>query len=363
MQAGFGATARAASMALEMPAPAAVVGGWTESPSTLRLPTGPFVAGKMPLREAAGVVSLRAYRMDDQRQTTLQLITPLMDQLQRASYTTLFQCEASACGGFDFRYGMEVLPEPQMHVDLGDFRYVVAQRPTRQGADLIALLVSRSDDASYVQVTTIAPPAAGTVAPTTPVMRSTIAESQPPASQTPVSQAPDNQKPGAAKVGAPALGTQAADSTAADGLAPGTRLTDPAQGVARPALTPDALGQALTAGGSVALDDLLFPSGNAALEDGDYASLNALAQWLGANPGQHVVLVGHTDASGGLAANTTLSRQRAQSVRATMITKLGADPKRIDAQGAGYLAPRASNATPEGRAQNRRVEVMLTPTP
>jgi OOP family OmpA-OmpF porin len=50
-------------------------------------------------------------------------------------------------------------------------------------------------------------------------------------------------------------------------------------------------------------------------------------------------------------------------VRATLIAKYAADPARIDAQGAGYLSPRTTNETPEGRTMNRRVEVMLTPTP
>ena len=99
------------------------------------------------------------------------------------------------------------------------------------------------------------------------------------------------------------------------------------------------------------------------LEAKAYASLSALSAWLKANPTRHVTLVGHTDASGGLPANITLSRQRAQSVRAALIASYAADPSLIDAQGAGYLAPRASNETTEGRTQNRRVEVMLTPTP
>lgn len=115
--------------------------------------------------------------------------------------------------------------------------------------------------------------------------------------------------------------------------------------------------------GAVALDDLIFPFGSATLEDKDYTSLASLAAWLAANTTRRVVLVGHTDAVGSLAANTTLSRQRAQSVRATLIAKFAADPAQIDAQGAGYLAPRASNETEEGRTKNRRVEVILTPTP
>lgn len=293
-----------------MPAPASQIGGWADSPSTFRLPIGPFAGGTLPLREVAGAIDQRAYRMEGQRLTTLQLIGPLLTQLAQEGYKTLYQCETTACGGFDFRYGMDVLPEPQMHVDLGDFRYVAAERPASDGPDLVALLVSRSADSGFVQVTTI----------------------------TGVSAASPRQ---------PALAPAAAAT--------------PAEPSAAAEQT--GFGQGLLAEGSVALDDLIFDSGSAALEDKDYASLKALADWLAANPTRHVTLVGHTDASGALLPNVALSRLRAQSVRATLVTKLGADPARIDAQGAGYLAPRASNETPEGRTKNRRVEVMLTPTP
>ncbi len=297
---------------LEMPAPASQIGGWADSPSTLRLPIGPFTAGSLPMREVAGAIDQRAYRMEGQRLTTLQLITPLLSQLAQEGYKTLYQCETTACGGFDFRYGMDVLPEPQMHVDLGDFRYVAAERAASDGPDLVALLVSRSADSGFVQVTSI------TGISTAPQRQPTLA-------------------PAAAAAATSAEPTVAAEQTG--------------------------FGQSLLADGSVALDDLIFESGSAALEDKDYASLKALTNWLGANPTRHVTLVGHTDASGALLPNVALSRLRAQSVRATLVTKLGADPTRIDAQGAGYLAPRASNETPEGRTKNRRVEVMLTPTP
>ncbi|MGV8988216.1 MAG: OmpA family protein [Cypionkella sp.] len=316
----FAGPSFAAAITLDMPAPASVIGGWSESPSSLRLPIGPFADDKIPLREADGAVSQRAYRMDDQRLTTLQLISPLLSQLRAAGYTILYQCETSACGGFDFRYGMDVLPEPQMHVDLGDFRYVAAERTDQNGPDLIALLVSRSDDSAFVQVTTIAAVSLEHgVKSAQMVVRTTDGVSALPAAQ------------------------------------PTT-----------PALAPSAqgnIGTALFTQGSVALDDLLFPSGAAALEDKDYASLTELALWLKANPTRSVTLVGHTDAVGSLPSNIALSLQRAQSVRAALIAKLGADPARVDAQGAGYLAPRASNETAEGRTKNRRVEVILTPTP
>lgn len=295
---------------LDMPAPASQIGGWADSPSTLRLPVGPFAAGTLPLREVAGAIDQRAYRMDGQRLTTLQLITPLLTQLAQAGYKTLYQCDTSACGGFDFRYGMDVLPEPQMHVDLGDFRYVAAERPSADGPDLVALLVSRSSDTGFVQVTSIT----GVSSP-----------------------------------------TAARPATAAVATALPVTVAQTGGG--------GSFGQGLLANGSVALDDLIFASGSAALEDKDYASLKTLADWLVANPSRNVTLVGHTDASGALLPNVALSRLRAQSVRTALVIKFGLDSARIDAQGAGYLAPRASNETPEGRTKNRRVEVMLTPTP
>ena len=88
-----------------------------------------------------------------------------------------------------------------------------------------------------------------------------------------------------------------------------------------------------------------------------------MAAWLKAHPDLRVTLVGHTDATGTLAGNVALSRQRAAAVRDWLIRHFGTDAAQLDAQGAGYLAPRASNQTAEGRQKNRRVEVMLTSTP
>ena len=126
---------------------------------------------------------------------------------------------------------------------------------------------------------------------------------------------------------------------------------------------PGSLGDRLVTLGTVALDDLVFASGKAVLEEGEYPSLTALADWLRAHPALRVTLVGHTDASGTLAGNVALSRQRAEAVRAALIARFDLPGAQMDAQGAGYLAPRASNQTPEGRQRNRRVEVMLTSTP
>lgn len=342
-----GALALQAAPPLEMPALATVIGGRAESPATLRLPIGAFAAGQLPMREVAGAVDERAYRLDDQHMNTLELVTPLIAQLEAAGYKPLFQCDTSACGGFDFRYAMDVLPEPQMHVDLGDFRYAALERVASKGPDLVMLLVSRSADAGFVQVTTV----------TEALPEVTPAASDPAPAADPV-------QPGGGP--APALPSSTLPSTPLP--APEPTLAPPPP--ALPATQGDPMatqllhgdfGQTLRTNGFVVLEDLVFASGSAALEDKDYASLKALADWLAAYPDRKVTLVGHTDASGALPANIALSRQRAQSVRAALVAKFKANPARIDAQGAGYLSPRASNETPEGRTLNRRVEVMLTP--
>ncbi len=72
--------------------------------------------------------------------------------------------------------------------------------------------------------------------------------------------------------------------------------------------------------------------------------------------------MGHTDASGSLAANIALSERRAEAVADALVDRLGADRGRIVAEGVGFLSPIASNQTEEGRQQNRRVEVVVTST-
>ena len=69
---------------------------------------------------------------------------------------------------------------------------------------------------------------------------------------------------------------------------------------------------------------------------------------------------GHTDSTGSLAHNQGLSERRAASV-ANYLASRGVDQRRVSTLGFGPSQPVASNATPEGRAQNRRVEVLIAP--
>jgi outer membrane protein OmpA-like peptidoglycan-associated protein len=295
--------------ALTLPAGAVRSTATTEALSALAIATGPFDAGKVPMLSAEGTVLRAAWRLPDNSSTTLTLLSGLRAQLAADGYAMLFECDAPACGGFDFRYLIDVLPEPEMHVDLGDFRYLAASRKAAGGTAYTILLVSRSSASGFVQVTEVLPP--GEASATLP----------------------------------PAAITRPAQPS------------DPAA----PAAASDFV-TALEQTGSVALDDLVFPSGSASLATGSFASLQDIADYLGAHPDRRITLVGHTDATGALDANTALSRRRAQSVADRLTGDYGVARAQISAEGVGFLAPRASNLTEDGRTRNRRVEAMLTST-
>jgi outer membrane protein OmpA-like peptidoglycan-associated protein len=72
-----------------------------------------------------------------------------------------------------------------------------------------------------------------------------------------------------------------------------------------------------------------------------------------------VFIVGHTDSQGAYEHNMTLSRQRAEAVAAALSSSYRIARDRLYTAGVGYLAPVGSNATDEGRALNRRVELVV----
>lgn len=295
------------------------------------LPVGPWDGTAVAVRALEGMVDRRAYRLDAAGRSMTEVLAPLRDQLVAAGFEVLLDCETRGCGGFDFRFRTEVLPEPGMHVDLGEFRFLSVARP----GEALGVLVSRSASSAYVQVI---------------------------------------------RVGETALPGPVPPETAADGVTGGAPDAAPAPVPApvpapAPDLTPDAAAPPLTGAGDpsgltarldaglpVALDDLVFASGAAALEAGDYPSLAALAGWLRADPARKLMLVGHTDASGGMEANIALSKRRAEAVRQALMMRHDVPPAQVTAEGAGPLAPRAPNATEEGRRKNRRVEAVPAPT-
>ena len=107
--------------------------------------------------------------------------------------------------------------------------------------------------------------------------------------------------------------------------------------------------------------DVLFATDSASLRPDLQSDLRALAANLQQFPQTAVQVVGHTDNTGTASYNQDLSQRRARAV-AGALTSAGVSPGRIDAFGRGEDQPIASNLTPEGRAQNRRVEIVIIPT-
>jgi len=102
--------------------------------------------------------------------------------------------------------------------------------------------------------------------------------------------------------------------------------------------------------------DFSFDVGRSAIKPQMRPVLDQFAQGL--DPNMRVRIVGHTDSTGTDAINNPLSVDRAQSVRDYLAGR-GVAPSRVETQGRGSREPVADNGTPEGRAQNRRVEIFL----
>lgn len=291
---------------LPLPANARLALEALEPGETYALPTGPF-AGFLPVEEMRGTRTTRVWNVRQaQALTTQQLLQPLVERLEAAGFTPLLLCQSSECGGYDFRFATDVVPAPEMQVDLSNFRFYSARR----GDEAISLLVSRLSATGFIQMIHIAP--VGTDAP----KAANRAETEP-----------------AAK---------------------------PVEATAPPS-EPRSIEEALRVQGHAVLSDLVFESGSASLGDKTYPSLAALAAHLAANPEDRIALVGHTDATGSLEGNIALSERRAAAALERLVSAHSVPRTQLEARGIGYLAPRAPNTTPEGREANRRVEAVLLP--
>jgi OOP family OmpA-OmpF porin len=301
----------AGAFAPELPAGATMTVREIQAARDVNVPVGPFSGGEVPAIRTQGRVTSEAWRISTDSLSTLQILLPLRAQLEESGFEILMECETEACGGFDFRYSIELLPEPEMHVDLGDFRYLSARREREGGEpEFITLMVSRSANNAFIQVTHV----------------------------------------GESEISS---GPAIASSKSPDAAG----WNDAAQPEAG-----QSLAGLLQTAGWVLLDDVRFATGSAKLEEDNLASLAELAAWLKANPDKTVALVGHTDAEGSLKGNMELSKRRAKAVMERLVQDYGVPRKQLEAAGVGYLAPRASNLTPEGRSRNRRVEAILTST-
>jgi outer membrane protein OmpA-like peptidoglycan-associated protein len=119
----------------------------------------------------------------------------------------------------------------------------------------------------------------------------------------------------------------------------------------------DERGTVITLSGSV-----LFASDQAELLPAAQQRLSEVAKALNSrNPNSQIVIEGHSDSKGSKSYNLELSARRAEAVRTYLVSQ-GIGANRIQAQGLGFTHPISDNKTAEGRANNRRVEIVVQPT-
>lgn len=306
--------ATAGAMTLELPSKATHLAQRFEPHADYSLPIGAWTKTGMQNLDTAGAFSQQSWKIDDTALSTLEILDGLRQQLAGGGFDILFECATDACGGFDFRYETEVFAEPDMHVDLGDFRFLSAKRSNDDAPEYLSLMVSRSANTGFVQQINVGGPT-----PQTPATEPTV---EPPSTSTSTSSSP---------------------STPDIETVPNTSLE-----------------HALEDRGHFVLEDLAFQTGSSLLGENDFASLALLARYLSDHPDRKIALVGHTDAEGSLDSNVSLSKKRASAVLTRLVNTYDVDPSQLSAQGMGFLAPRSSNLTDDGRTQNRRVEVILT---
>jgi outer membrane protein OmpA-like peptidoglycan-associated protein len=268
--------------------------------ASYQMPVGSALVRPIRRVVAEGAFSQKVWQVPIAGSTTLRVMDDLRVQLETSGFEVLFECETRTCGGFDFRFATRIAPEPAMHVDLGDFRYVALQRLGQVTPEYLSLIVSRSGDVGYVQMIFVGP----------------------------------------------------SDAQATDQVID-VKVSSAFVGSVKDNL--DRFGVSV-------LSDLVFSRGSSQLDNGEFTSLRQLADYLAAHPDRQIVLVGHTDAEGSLDGNIALSRKRAESVVDRLVGELGVSNEQVSANGVGFLAPKASNLTEEGRTKNRRVEAVLAST-
>jgi outer membrane protein OmpA-like peptidoglycan-associated protein len=114
----------------------------------------------------------------------------------------------------------------------------------------------------------------------------------------------------------------------------------------------------LAANGRWSTQGILFESGKSDLKPESTPTLKSIAAALKGHPDLKVEIQGHTDNVGAAASNMTLSQARAEAVKSALVSEYAVDAGQLTAKGYGDTKPVAKNATPEGRANNRRVEIV-----
>jgi len=290
---------------LQLPENTTLAASETSLAGRYLIPTGPWDAGGIPAFEATGAIQRDVWQIDAFTGGTGVLLAVLSGQLEETGFEPIFSCTDRVCGGFDFRFALDIASEPDMHVNLADYAFYAARRDGPDGTEYVALVVSQGGGAGFVQAVQVLP-----------------------------------------------QNVELAEVTQS------TRSPD----VPAPEAPSGDLATALGTIGRAPLPGVEFAYGSTELAEPGVPVLRELADYLLDNPEIRLTLVGHTDAEGALASNINVSRARAATVRGILIEEYGIAAGRLDAEGVGYLMPLAPNTTQEGRDINRRVEAVVINT-
>lgn len=115
---------------------------------------------------------------------------------------------------------------------------------------------------------------------------------------------------------------------------------------------------ALVENGRVATQGIYFDTGSDRIRPESTPTLVEIAEMMKGHPDLSLLIEGHTDNVGNAASNQTLSERRAAAVKQSLVDMWSVDPNRLTTAGFGATKPAAPNTTPEGRQQNRRVELV-----
>ena len=120
----------------------------------------------------------------------------------------------------------------------------------------------------------------------------------------------------------------------------------------------DEMAKSIDTAGRVALYGILFDFNKSDVKPESDATLQQIANLLKQSSGLKLLVVGHTDNVGTFSFNMDLSQRRAAAVVAALTTRFGVAPERLTSVGVSFASPVATNKTDDGRARNRRVELV-----
>ena len=94
----------------------------------------------------------QVWQIKQLKKPTGTLLNQIKTQLNETNFKILFECSFKSCGGFDFRFNANIINEPDMHVDLGDYQFLTAKGPKNNDIDFITYIISKGAIDGFVQI-------------------------------------------------------------------------------------------------------------------------------------------------------------------------------------------------------------------